>query len=94
MSHPTEQGLTCMIEGCNAMGEEVIALLSGEGSLSDYMNEYDEHHNDYGVNPSQGSNLKNNDIDNDNINNNNLIPAVVCGKHFGKLVEACYLKVT
>ena len=75
MSHATsttiEQGLICMIEGCDAIGEETIAFLD-ESSLSENV--------DY---PSQGSNLENNSED-------NLIPAIVCGKHFDKLMEAYY----
>jgi hypothetical protein len=53
-----DQDLTCMVEGCVAIGEEVIALLD-EASLSD-VDEYDdddddddEHH------ASQGNNFKN-----------------------------------
>ena len=75
MSHATttttEQGLICMIEGCDAIGEETIAFLD-ESSLSENA--------DY---PSQGNNLENNSED-------NLIPALVCGKHFAKLMEAYY----
>ncbi len=74
----TEQDLTCMIEGCNAIGEEVIGLLD-EASLLENVDNYDEHTND----ASQGDDFENNVRD-------NLIPAVVCGKHFDKIVEACY----
>jgi hypothetical protein len=73
----TEQQLTCIIEGCDAIGEEVIALLD-EASLSENIDKYDEHHDAY-----QGKNFENNET-------GNLIPAVVCGKHFDKLIEAYY----
>ena len=73
----TEQDLICIIEGCNAAGEEVIALLD-EGSLFENVDKYDEHHD-----ASQGNNFENNERD-------NLIPAVVCGNHFDKLIEAYY----
>ena len=72
-----EQQLTCIIEGCDAIGEEVIALLD-EASLSENIDKYDEHHDAY-----QGKNFENNET-------GNLIPAVVCGKHFDKLIEAYY----
>jgi hypothetical protein len=71
----TEEGLTCMIEGCDAIGEEVIGLLY-EASLSENVDKYDEHHY-----ASRRNNFKNNEVD-------NLIPVVVCGKHFDKLTEA------
>jgi hypothetical protein len=73
----TEQDLTCMIEGCNAIGEEVIGLLD-EASLLENVDNYDEHTND----ASQGRFRK--------YVRDNLIPALVCGKHFDKIVEACY----
>jgi hypothetical protein len=79
-----DQDLTCMIESCDAIGEEVIALLD-EASLSD-VDKYDEHHDD---DASQRNNFKNKERDNNN-KNNNLIPAVVCRKHFDKLIEAYY----
>jgi hypothetical protein len=79
ISHTTtEQDLICMIEGCNAVGEEVIGLLD-EASISENVDKYDDEHDD----ASQGNNFENNGRD-------NLIPAVVCGKHFDKLVEAYY----
>jgi hypothetical protein len=77
-----DQDLTCMVEGCGAMGEEMIALLD-EASLSD-VDKYDEHHDH---DASQRNNFKNKESDNDN---NNLIPAIVCSKHFDKLIEAYY----
>ena len=66
-----------MIEGCNAIGEEVIGLLD-EASLLENVDNYDEHTND----ASQGRFRK--------YVRDNLIPGVVCGKHFDKIVEACY----
>jgi len=69
-----EQDMKCMIEGCDANGEEVIALLN-QGSLSD--GEYDI--------AFPRSNFKNNESD-------KLIPAVVCSKHFDKIIEAYYSK--
>jgi hypothetical protein len=93
-----EEDLTCMIEGCSAMGEEVIALLD-ESSLSD-VDKYDVHHYDEaslsspppppqrnGFKNKKSSSDDNNDEDN---NNDNLIPAVVCSKHFDKLIEEAY----
>jgi len=79
ISHTTaEQDLICMIEGCNAIGEEVIGLLD-EASISEDVDKYDDEHDD----ASQGNNFENNERD-------NLIPAVVCSKHFDKLVEDYY----
>jgi hypothetical protein len=75
-----DQDLTCMVEGCVAIGEEVIALLD-EASLSD-VDEYDdddEHH------ASQGNNFKNKKEE-----DYDLIPVIVCGKHFDMLIEAYY----
>jgi hypothetical protein len=63
-----------MIEGCDAAGEEVIALID-EGSLSD--SQYDI--------ASLRNNVENNE-------NDNLIPVIVCGKHFDKIIEAYYSK--
>jgi hypothetical protein len=84
-----------MIEGCSAMGEEVIALLD-ESSLSD-VDKYDaEHHYDDSSSSPQRNNFKNkksSSDDNDDNNKNdsdNLIPAVVCRKHFEKLIEEAY----
>jgi hypothetical protein len=80
LSHATttEQDLTCMIEGCDAIGEEVIGLLD-EASLLENVDKYDELTHDV----SPGDDFENNEED-------NLIPAVVCGNHFDKIVEACY----
>ena len=75
----TEQDLTCMIEGCDAVGEEVIGLLD-EASLLENVNKYDEHTDD---DASPGDDFENNKRD-------NLIPAVICGKHLDMLVETCY----
>lgn len=72
-----DQDLTCMVEGCVTIGEEVIALLD-EASLSD-VDEYDDEHN-----ASQGNNFKNKE------EGYNLIPVIVCGKHFHMLIEAYY----
>jgi hypothetical protein len=77
-----QEDLTCMVEGCNAMGEEVIALLD-EASLSD-VDRYEEYDDD---DASKRNNFKNKKSDN---NNSNLIPAIVCRKHFAKLIEAYY----
>ena len=63
-----------MIEGCDAAGEEVIALID-EGSLSDSQNDI----------ASLRNNVENNEKD-------NLIPVIVCGKHFDKILEAYYSK--
>ncbi len=65
----TEPDLICMIEVCDATGEEMIALLD-ESFLTENM--------DY---PSRGRNFE---IKSEG----NLIPAIVCGKHFEKLTEA------
>ena len=87
-----QEDLTCMVEGCGAMGEEVIALLD-ESSLSD-VDKYDEHHHyDAAASSSQRNNFKNNkksssDDDNNDNDSDNLIPAVVCRTHFDKLIEA------
>jgi hypothetical protein len=78
-----QEDLTCMVEGCSAMGEEVIALLD-EASLSD-VDRYEEHDDDDDA--SKRNNFKNKKSDN---NNSNLIPAIVCRKHFDKLIEAYY----
>jgi hypothetical protein len=91
-----QEDLTCMVEGCGAMGEEVIALLD-ESSLSD-VDKYDEHHHYDAAafsSSSQRNNFKNkksSDDDNNvnNVNIDNLIPAVVCRKHFDKLIEEAY----
>ena len=77
-----QEDLTCMVEGCSAMGEEVIALLD-EASLSD-VDRYEEYDDD---DASKRNNFKNKESDN---NNSNLIPAIVCRKHFAKLIEAYY----
>jgi hypothetical protein len=88
ISHTTaEQDLICMIEGCNAIGEEVIGLLD-EDSISEDVDKYDDNNNDDEYTDAtgdagQGNNFENNERD-------NLIPAVVCGKHFDKLVEDYY----
>ena len=71
--------LTCMIEGCDAVGEEPIALLD-DACLSD-VDAYGEHDGA----ASERDNFKNNETD-------DLIPVVVCGKHFGKIMEAYYSK--
>jgi hypothetical protein len=90
-----EEELTCMIEGCGAMGEEVIALLD-EASLSDVDKYDDEHHHDGTSSSSERNNFENKKSSSDNVNNNNkndsdnLIPAVVCRKHFEKLIEEAY----
>jgi hypothetical protein len=68
------QDLRCMIEGCDATGEEVIALLY-EDPLS-----YGEHDT-----ASHRNNFENKESD-------NLIPAIVCGKHFDKVIEVYYSK--
>ena len=73
-----DQGLTCMIEGCDAIGEEPIALLD-DTSLSD-VDAYGKQ-----ADASQRDNFKNNERD-------DLIPVVVCGKHFDEIMEACYSK--
>jgi hypothetical protein len=69
-----EQDLICMIEGCDAIGEEPIVLLD-DTCLSDV--------DAYGENDdaSQRDNFKNNERE-------DLIPVVVCGKHFGEIIEA------
>lgn len=69
-----DQDLTCMIEGCDAIGEEPIVLLE-DTCLSDvdaYV-EYDD--------ASERYNFKNNERD-------DLILIVVCGKHFDEIIEA------
>jgi hypothetical protein len=63
-----------MIEGCDADGEEVIALLD-EGSLSD--GEHDA--------ASSRENFENKE-------NDHLIPAIVCSKHFDDIMKAYYSK--
>ena len=71
MSHATtttEPDLICMVEGCDATGEEIIALLD-ESSLTENI-----------AYPSRGGNFEIKSED-------NLIPAIVCGKHFEKLTE-------
>ena len=75
-----DQDLTCMIEGCDALGEEPIALLD-DVCLSD-VDAYGEHDANAA---SEGDNFKNNERD-------DLIPVVVCGKHFEKIIEAYYSK--
>jgi hypothetical protein len=69
-----DQDLTCMIEGCDAIGEEPIVLLD-DNCLSDVdaYGEYDDSH--------QRDNFKNNERE-------DLIPVVVCGKHFDEIIEA------
>jgi hypothetical protein len=69
-----DQDLTCMIEGCNAIGEEPIVLLD-DTCLSDVdaYGEYDD--------SPQRDNFKNNERE-------DLIPVVVCGKHFDEIIEA------
>ena len=69
-----EQDLKCMIEGCDATGEEVIALLD-QGSLSDSEHDIASPRNNF-----------------ENKENDNLIPAIVCSKHFDKIIEAYYSK--
>ena len=78
------QELTCIIEGCNAPGKEMIALLD-EASFSDIP----VHQRDAEV-VSFENNFDKKGWDNDNTNETDLIPAVVCGKHFDKLIEAYY----
>jgi hypothetical protein len=73
--------LTCMIEGCDAVGEEPIALLD-DACLSD-VDAYGEH--DATAFASERDNFKNNERD-------DLIPVVVCGKHFDEIIEAYYSK--
>ena len=91
-----DQDLICMIEGCNAMGEEVVAVLSEGSSPSDNVYEYNEHHHSNSNNtddlPPQRSNFDNEERANDNVSNTNLIPVLVCDKHFGKLMKAYYCK--
>ncbi len=69
-----DQDVRCMIEGCDAAGEEVIALLD-EGSLADGAHDV----------ASSRENFENNE-------NDHLIPAIVCGKHFDDIMEAYYSK--
>lgn len=72
-----DQDLTCMVEGCVAIGEELIALLD-EATLSD-VDEYDDEHH-----ASHRNNFKNKK------EGYNLFPVIVCGKHFQMLIEAYY----
>jgi hypothetical protein len=74
------QNLTCMIEGCDATGEEPIVLLD-DTCLSDV----DAYGQDDAAIASERDSFKNNDRD-------DLIPVVVCGKHFDKIMEAYYSK--
>ena len=69
-----------MIEGCDAVGEEVIGLLDEASLLENVdVDKYDEHTDD----TSPGDDFENYEGD-------NLILAVVCGKHFEELLQACY----
>jgi hypothetical protein len=83
-NHEKAQELTCIIEGCNSPGKEMIALLD-EASFSGVP----VHQRDAEV-VFEGSNFDKKGWDNDNTNETDLIPAVVCGKHFDKLIEAYY----
>jgi hypothetical protein len=74
-----DEDLTCMIEGCDAVGEEPIALLD-DACLSD-VDAYGEHD----AAASERDNFKNNERD-------DLIPVIVCSKHFDKIIEAYYSK--
>ena len=74
-----DQELTCMVEGCDAIGEEPIVLLD-DTCLSDV-----EAYGEYDDDASQRDNFKKNERD-------ELIPVVVCSKHFDEISRTYYSK--